>query len=264
MFSKKEFEKYFYYANAVQSPEIDISFLNQVFLEIYNSKPLSLKEDFCGTFLLCCEWIKQSSEHKALGVDLNSEPLNYGKEKHLSQLSPLQKKQITIHRNDVLNKIDFHLFDIVLAQNFSYFIFKKRQTLLEYFKNAKKHLNKDGLFIIDAFGGSESTYPNIDETEHRDFIYQWDQDSFNPITHEAQFYIHFKRKNEETRHKVFAYDWRIWSLPELKDILIDAGFKEVFVYWEQEDKEDGTPGEYKATTEAENCEAWVAYLVGKP
>jgi hypothetical protein len=32
---------------------------------------------------------------------------------------------------------------------------------------------------------------------HKDFSYLWDQDSFNPITHEAMFYIHFKRKREK-------------------------------------------------------------------
>lgn len=260
---KSSFDKYSYYAKAVQSPEADIDFFNKVFLEIHHTTPLSLKEDFCGTFLLCHEWIKQSPQHTALGLELDSQPLNYGEKNYLQKLSSDEQAQIKLYKEDVLSKKIYGLFDLVIAQNFSYFLFKQRKQLLQYFENAKNHLNKKGLLILDVFGGIQCGSPNIEEVEHKDFIYSWDQDSFNPITNEAQFYIHFKEKKGETHKKAFSYDWRMWSVPELKEILMDAGFKKVFVYWEQ-DSEACPDGEYVQATRAENEESWVAYLVGMP
>ena len=43
---------------------------------------------------------------------------------------------------------------------------------------------------MDIFGGSECYEANEEETEHDDFSYFWDQDSYDPVTNEAMFYIH--------------------------------------------------------------------------
>ena len=74
--------------------------------------------------------------------------------------------------------------------------------------------------------------PNEEETEHDGFSYFWDQDSYDALTNFGQFYIHFKRKGEKKREKVFSYDWRLWSIPELKECLLEAGFEKTVVYWE--------------------------------
>ena len=60
--------------------------------------------------------------------------------------------------------------------------------------------------------------------------------------------------------KVFSYDWRMWSIGEIKDALYDAGFSDVNVYWEGTDEDGSGDGEfYRASTE-ENCESWVTYI----
>jgi len=60
----------------------------------------------------------------------------------------------------------------------------------------------------------------------------------------------------------FTYDWRLWGLPELRDIFIDAGFSSVDCYWEGTD-EDGESGDgiFTKTEEGEACLSYVAYLV---
>ena len=51
-------------------------------------------------------------------------------------------------------------------------------------------------------------------------------------------------------------------MPELRDILYDAGFKRVDCYWEgtAEDGESGN-GIFRKTKKGENDLSWVAYLV---
>ncbi len=64
--------------------------------------------------------------------------------------------------------------------------------------------------------------------------------------------------------KAFRYEWRLWTLPEIQEILLEAGFREVVVYWEGTDEEtEEGDGEWSASTVGEACEGWVAYLVAK-
>lgn len=93
------------------------------------------------------------------------------------------------------------------------------------------------------------------------YSYYWDQDCFDPITNEAQFYIHFKRRGEAKRQEVFSYDWRMWSIPELRDLLVEVGFSATYVYWEGSDKNGEGNGIFTRAERGEECEAWVAYIV---
>lgn len=258
----KEFDKYHYYLKSVQSPEDDVIFLRDTYKELRNKNPKILCEDFCGTFSISCEWIKLGLENQSIGVDLDEEPLNYGRKNHMSKLTNNQIKRLSILQENVLSE-KLPKADIVSASNFSYYIFKERKQLLDYFINAKRRCKKDGIFIIDSFGGPECMQAIEEETDHGDFKYYWDEDIYDPITNYAQFYIHFKRKGEKKRERVFSYDWRMWSISELKDALLDAGFKKVHVYWEQDDEDGEGSGEFKKVTQGEEVRAWVAYLVAE-
>ncbi len=258
-----KFDKYKLYLASVQDPEADVDFFEMVWGELRPKKKLiSLKEDFCGTFAVCCQWVKSDDSRQATGVDLDKIPLQYGLDNYYSKLNSAQQNRITIHNKNVLD-LKVSGLDIVTASNFSYYIFKERKKLLAYFKVAKSSINKNGLFVIDCFGGSDCYEPNEDSTKYKDFTYYWDQDSYNPINNAATFYIHFKRKNEKKRNKVFSYDWRLWSIPELRDALYDAGFSKTHVYWEgTDDKGDGN-GVYTRTNQGEVCESWIAYIVAE-
>lgn len=263
--NEKPFDKYFYYTQSVQSVDTDVIFFNKVYKELNKTKPFSLREDFCGTFALCCAWVKSGSDKQACGVDLSAEPTEYGKKYYLSQLSAEEKKDIRVCNQNVLLSDNCGKFDLVVAQNFSYCAIKQRKNLLKYFTQSKKRLNKNGLFVLDCFGGEQCSSPNEEETVHKEegFSYFWDQDSFDPTNNEAQFYIHFKMKGKKKHKKVFEYDWRLWTLPELKELLLEAGFSDVFIYWEKDDNEGGGSGDFYITAGEENCEAWIAYIVAR-
>lgn len=133
----------------------------------------------------------------------------------------------------------------------------------KYFRNVFKTLKNDGVFILDCFGGSNCYEPNEEVTNHKDFHYYWDQESYEPIHSAAKFAIHFKPKGQKKIKNVFQYDWRLWSITELKEILIEAGFSKVHVYWEGTTKRGEGDGVFKRVDIGEDCESWVAYLAAE-
>jgi SAM-dependent methyltransferase len=261
--SKKEFDKYEYYEKSVQNPSNEVDLFNEKFYELRRRKAYSLREDFCGTAAISCLWASQSKKHTAMGIDLDPEPIAYGKAHHLAKLAASDQLRMKYVQENVL-KPQKEKVDIIFAFNFSYFIFKKRSELVKYFSSVRKSLNKDGVFFLDIFGGADSITEMVDEIRHKKHTYYWDCLKFNPITNECTFAIHFKRDGEKKRENVFVYNWRMWGLSELRDILSDAGFSKSVVYWEGDDNEGGGNGIFTPAEDGENCPAWVTYIAALP
>ncbi len=256
-------EKYELYLGSVQNPEADINFINREFKKLYGKKPLVLREDFCGTGSMACAWVEQSKEHKAHGIDLDMEPISYGVENHLFKLKEEEQTRMEYILGNVMSSYNFKA-DVIVAFNFSYFLFKKRTDLVKYFTQVRKHLKKDGAFFIDLFGGTETRKPLEESVKHKTHTYYWDCNSYNPLTAECKYYIHFK-KGTTKFEKVFTYEWRMWDARELLDILQDAGFGSTHIYWEGVDKEGlGNGVFYRSTKAEENCESWVTYICATP
>lgn len=263
--SKKQnhivFDKYDLYTQAVQSPEGDVEFILNTYKELKNKSPKSLREDFCGTFALSCEWIKLKKDHVAYGVDLDPEPMEYGRSHHYKKLTSDQQKRIHLFEGDVLS-YPLPEVDIAVAVNFSYFLFKQRELLKKYFARVHESIKKDGIYIVDIFGGSQCQDAIEDKTPHKKFTYYWDQTGFDPVTNEALFYIHFKVGRQKIE-KVFTYDWRMWSIPEIRDIMHEVGFTKTHIYWEGTAKNGKGNGVFSRTEKGEPCLSWIAYIVGE-
>jgi cyclopropane fatty-acyl-phospholipid synthase-like methyltransferase len=258
--NSKDFDKYYYYEKSVQNPSNEIEFFNEKFEELRAKSPKTLREDFCGTGAITCAWVKQGEDYTSWGIDLDPEPVDYGKEHHLSKLTEEQQSRVHYQLENVLGASTPKV-DICFAFNFSYFIFKKRKELVEYFKVVHEALNDDGVFFIDLFGGPDSQTVMTDVIKHDGFKYFWECQTFNPMTNHCRFAIHFKKKGEKKRKDVFVYEWRMWFMSELRDIMEEAGFSKTVGYWEGDDEEDGSgDGNFEATDEAENCDAWVTYI----
>jgi len=256
------FDKYWYYHKSVQSPEVDVEFFQDTFKAIKKREAKTLREDFCGTFAITCEWVKLGKDKVGYGVDLDPEPIAYGRKNYLSQISADQQKRVHIKEGNVLDP-KLPKTDMVAALNFSYYLFKMREDLIKYFKNVYETIKKDGLLIADCFGGSKCMEPNEEETENDGFSYFWDQDTFDPITNEAMFHIHFKIDGQKKIKNVFTYDWRMWTIPELREIMREAGFKKTTVYWEGTTDDGEGDGEFTPAIKGEDCEAWVAYIMAE-
>ncbi|MBI4062276.1 MAG: hypothetical protein HY403_12710 [Elusimicrobia bacterium] len=175
--------------------------------------------------------MKLGPGYAAHGRDVDAEPLQYGRDHNLPRLAPEQRRRVTLARQDVL-KPGGPSPDLILAQNFSYFALKKRETLKAYFVNCRKSLRPGGVLALDIFGGAGTHKRGVERTDHRDFVFYWEQYGFDPVTHEARCAIHFKPKGRRKVKDVFVCDWRLWTIPEIRDLLREAGFRASHVYWE--------------------------------
>lgn len=257
-------DKYVLYQRAVQSAEQDIEFLYETYKTVKGKEPRHLREDFCGTCLLSLNWAKLGDDFTAESYDIDPEPLEWGKKHNLLPAGePATRVQQYL---EDAREPSRQAPDVRCAQNFSYWIFKTRPEMLNYFRKVHQDLADDGMFVMDLHGGPESIQELEEETEMEDgsFTYVWDQDAINPITGEAKLHIHFRFPDGTEMTDAFTYDWRLWGLPELKEVLIDAGFSQVDCYWEgtDEDGESGN-GEFTISTEGDACLSYVAYLVAQ-
>lgn len=257
----KKADKYHLYQLSVQSPDPDIEFLNKIYRKARGKKAKHFREDFCGTCLLTATWINQGEDYTAESYDIDPEPLEWG---YIHNLKPLGKhaKQAIQCQADV-REPSIKSPDIRCAQNFSYWILRDRGEMLNYFKNCRKDLAKKGIFAIDIHGGPESIAYMEEESElDYGFSYVWDQVEYWPVTGDATMKIHFRFEDGSELKDAFTYRWRVWTIPEITELLREAGFKKVDCYWEgtAEDGESGD-GIFKVTRKGTNDLSWVAYLV---
>ena len=260
----KNADRHELYERSVQCPEADCDFFDRVFKKRYGCKPEFLREDFCGTAFLSKTWVARRAANRALGVDLDGPTLQYGREKHLAALDDEARSRVTLIQDDVRN-VTAPAVDVLAAMNFSFMIFVDRDSLRGYFETARRSLRPEGMFFLDLYGGPESMVPQEEETVYDDFSYVWDQHSFNPITHEAICHIHFKfPRGGGKLKKAFSYHWRLWSIPEITELLEEAGFKDVTVYWEGTDKDGDGNGVFRPSRTGDNSASFIVYLSATP
>jgi len=255
------------YQLSVQNVESEIDFVDATYTKLRGKPATTLREDFCGTAATACEWIGRRQSNKAVGVDLDGETLDWGRDHNLVKLSPEDADRVTLLERDVrATGPEGQNADIVLAMNFSYWIFQTRDGLREYFTSVLDSLPDDGLFMCDFYGGSEAMCEQ-EETRKvsKHFKYIWDQNSYNPITGEMHCKIHFKFPDGSKMENAFEYTWRLWTLPEIRELLAEAGFEDVAVYWEgtdPDDEEEGN-GEFEPTMQGEADLAFICYIVSQ-
>lgn len=250
------------YELSVQNVEHEVEFMRDTFRDLKGRDAYSLREDFCGTASAACEWAKQGSDYHAIGVDIEPSVLAWGREHRLGRMPSADQARVSLMESDVMT-VDTPKQDIVCAFNFSYWILDERATMLKYFKQIRDTLKDDGIFFIDVFGGSESMEETKEKTKHDGFTYVWEQAIFHPVTNFMRCYIHFKFPDGSKLKKAFTYEWRLWSAPELIDMLHEAGYGKATVYWEGEDEDGEGNGEFSPETEGEADYAWIAYIVAE-
>jgi hypothetical protein len=169
-----------------------------------------------------------------MGAHTPQEPgadtLAWGREHNLAALNDEQSGRIRLLEGDV-RQVVHEAVDVTVAFNFSYFVFKTRHELVEYFSKVRDGLQGDGLLFLDLYGGADAQRTMAETREYDGYDYVWDQDLFDPIQQRAVNHIHL-------------------------------GFRETEAYWEQTDAETNEGnGVYYRATHALDDPAWVAYVV---
>jgi hypothetical protein len=251
------------YQRAVQDVVTEIDFIEETWGEL-RRRPLELlREDFCGTANTACEWVRRDANHRAIGVDLDPDVLEWGRGHNLSALTPEQRERIRLVQGDVAAGTA-EVPDAVLAMNFSYYLLMERAQLGAYFRSVHDNLVADGIFFLDAYGGYEAPMVLEEKRECDGFTYVWNQLSFNPIDSRMECSISFEFDDGSALKDAFRYYWRLWTLPELRELLLEAGFARATVYWEGTDEESGEGnGVYEPAETGDADPGWVCYLVAE-
>lgn len=262
MLTAKTADPHVLYQKSVQDADFEVNLITNVYRRRVGRKPLSLREDFCGTALLCGAWVDSDERRTATGVDIDRSVLAWGKKHNIAPLGE-DAKRVTLLQADV-RKAGGKKHDLVCAFNYSYFCFKDRASLRRYFEAARSHIVDDGLFFMDLFGGYEASQVLQETRRYSGFRYVWDQAAYNPITGDFKAYIHFRFPDGTAIEKAFTYDWRMWTIPELRELLEEAGFTDIECLWEGEDEDGEGNGEFRPRKRADWDPSYNAYLVSRP
>ena len=257
----------------MQNVDTDLDFGRRVYVNHWNRKPLTVREDFCGTAKLAARWVQRKKKHEAWGIDFHQPTLDWGIQHNVSGLTEEQKARLHLICGDVL-EASTPKVDMVFALNFSFCTFKTRELLRSYCKQVHRALNREGVFVMDIYGGTESVMEKSDDVreipglttpdgrEIPDFEYIWEQAKYNPINHHTTCHIHFRVPGYGKIQKAFTYDWRLWTLPEIQELLIEAGFSRAEVYLHDFDDDGESDEVFRCRKTYENVQGWVAYVAG--
>lgn len=257
-------DPYVLYEQSVQDADAELEFLDDTFKRARGRVALSLREDFCGTAQVACKWAAADPRRSVIAVDKDPAVLAWGEAHNRAPLEESVRGRIAFHEGDVMDAPGKNL-DLVLAMNFSYWILEDRATLREYFSRVRRALAPDGLFILDAYGGMDAYDTCEEKRKLNGFTYIWEQVDFDPISAHAICHIHFKFRDGSRLDRAFSYEWRLWTLPEIRELLEEAGFSSSTVLWQGTDEETGEANDvFEPAERGEPDPAWIAYIQAEP
>ncbi|GJM92494.1 hypothetical protein PR202_ga08970 [Eleusine coracana subsp. coracana] len=266
--------KFHLYQLSVQSPKGDISYLQKFFLMYVGGRvPLHLQEDFCGTALLSAEWIRTDARRTALGLDLDLESLEWCLENNLRK--PKEARLVRQKFSDLVHGLHVNKDNVSSESDSSEqsgFANPKclaANSTMHAFNALSK---RGGIFVMDVYGGTSSERKLRLQRKFPSFTYFWEQEEFDIISRQTRISLHFQAGKKQMLRHAFTYHWRLWSIPEIKDCLEEAGFKSIHV-WIREmpnTQSSGNAKEYNADRDVKYEEskrfnqgdAWNAYVVG--
>lgn len=212
------------YQHAVQQPGASAALLDRVYRH-YNDGGVAglLREDFAGTCAVAAAWCMSHPERQAMAVEHHGPTLRWAK-RRCGDLDDLHRVEA-----DVL-AVDRPRVDVVAALNFSTLIYHDEPALLTYLRHARRCLRPGGVFVMDVFGGPGAQRLGTQSRPADGFTYHWEQRSFDALTHRIDCRIHFTLEDGRELRSAFRYDWRLWTLPELRRLVTQAGFAQVEVW----------------------------------
>ena len=273
--TKRKPHKLALYRRAVQHPQAEAEFLYKAYLHYHRgTAPLLLREDFAGTCAIASAWVGMDNEHQAMAVELHGPTTRWAQREAYNELGE-RADDLHIVQADVMDMVSPKV-DITCALNFSTFIYHDRASLKQYFKAARRGLRPGGVLVIDAYGGPGAMLtgtqtrevPAYDPTGRVDeqlagMMYHWEQRSFDPVTHRTECRIHFDLADGTRVDSAFIYRWRLWTIPELVELMQEAGFSRAEAWCDAYDPHsDTSDGAYRPIKKMPARRDWIAYVIG--
>lgn len=250
------------YEWAVQSPQMQARFVRAV----HGGDPRVLREDFAGPAAIARAWVLLDGANRAVAVDRDPEPLAHAMVR-LREAVPGAGERLTLVERDVREARD--RADIVVAFNFGACELHSRRELLEWLGAALVSLEPGGVLVCDLYAGAEAFLPGETEqtvnTPAGPVVYRWEQRDADPLHGRVRNAMHFDLPDGRRVQNAFEYDWRLWSPPELRDAMLEAGFAQVDAYLAYGDAVDaeGDPFPRAHAPWDEADDTFVAYLAAR-
>lgn len=253
-----ELDRFALYERAVQNPAHEVKLFTRAFKSTRGRPPVTLREDFSGTGAVSAAWVASDPARVAWAVDHDPAPLDWGRVRYLPSASDDTRARLHFVAGDV-RTTETPAADVVAAENFSYCVFHTRAELRTYFECAHGHLTPEGAIFVDVQGGPATQREGtVERRDVDDFLLEWEHRRFDPATYRTTYAMHFERADARL-DDAFVYDWRHWTLPELRELLAEAGFAEVQLWWPH--AAGARQGQYRRRESPPAHELWVAYLV---
>jgi hypothetical protein len=233
------------YELCVQSPRHVASFLRGV----HPGRPTVLGEDFCGTAAVSRRWIADADRldepGRAIAVDLDPEVL--AKASSLNDAAATGDR-VRLARADCAASAPVSrddAADVIFVGNFSIGYIHTRAQLLTYLRRTRARLALGnsgfggGAFVCDTYGGATAFGLGGFERRHpsrgREVIrYAWQHETADPATSMVENSISFRVELDgeviAELPRAFVYRWRLWSIAELREAMVEAGFARTAVY----------------------------------
>ncbi|KAJ2400592.1 hypothetical protein GGI23_001937 [Coemansia sp. RSA 2559] len=259
----------------------------------------SLREDFCGTAVLCAEWVNSNpcANRHAYGVDIDPEVIDYAKKHTLEQhihgsdldgrIKLVCADVLSVCGDDSRAQGSNHIgertvprVDMIASFNYAMCYFHKRRDLVRYLRHSLGNLNDFGLLFCDLFGGHEAVRSGVSRMRNVGaFRYYFRQNSYDLVRSTIRFSLSFRMQDGSMLKDCFTYDFRVYSLCELREAMLEAGFDDVCVWMnvknssdfsedgdsENDDEKRGDAGFgafEELVTSSEMPESFNAYVVG--
>jgi len=263
--SARPLDRFDLYELCAQAPARDVRML----AAIHGGSPIVLGEDFCGAAAISHEWCRLIKGGRAVAVDMDPEPL--------ARIRPTPRLRPV--RSDVMRAPLTPKLDVVADLNFSICELREREVLVRYLRRSCARLKRAGAFVCDIYGGSDAFLTGrVRETKvgprGERVTYTWEQRTADPLTGRVNNAMHFRVAPPPGKstafapysiHDAFVYNWRLWSVPELRDALAQAGFDSTEVYSRFAGASDQAGNLYTQPIEdaAEVGDAFSVYVVGR-
>lgn len=237
-------DKHDCYELCVQAPRFVVPFLRAV----HGGEPSALREDFCGTGALARRWVEEGARagerRTAVGTDIDSQVLDRATE---ANAKASMEKSIRLVRGDAveLPVARDDGCDVVFVGNFSIGYIHERASLERYLRSSRERIGLGnagfggGVFVCDTYTGPGAfkegavtrTHPG---RGHEVVRYTWEQHDADALTAMVTNVLHFQVEVDGEAiarfPEAFVYRWRLWTIPELREMMMLAGFVSTDVY----------------------------------
>ncbi|MBS0189747.1 MAG: class I SAM-dependent methyltransferase [Phycisphaerales bacterium] len=254
------------YELTVQSPRHVAAFLRAV----HGNHPLVLREDFCGTGALSHRWLEDAARSderaRAVAVDLDKAAI--------ARARPVQGLDL-IAGDSTDRSVGPDAADVIFVGNFSIGYLHTRDSLVSYLKLSRERLGRGnggfggGIFVCDTYGGASSFKLGSLTRRHPGrageiIHYHWQHEEADPltamVTNSISFRVEFDGEIVQELPRAFVYRWRLWSIAELREAMLESGFASTEVYADC----NIAPGEQPHPVSAEELkDDWIVLIVAR-